>query len=70
LILILILKTITMNDLIETLEYLSLLIKIELSDDVQVDLSYYELLTKVRNQIDELILVVITQELNNIRESI
>lgn len=59
-----------MNDLIETLEYLSLLIKIELSDDVQVDLSYYELLTKVRNQIDELILVVITQELNNIRESI
>lgn len=59
-----------MNELIETLEYLSLLLNIELSDDVKVDLSYYELLTKVRNQIDELILVVITQELNNIRETI
>ena len=59
-----------MNELIETLEYLSLLLKIELSDDVKVDLSYYELLTTVRNQIDELARVIITQELNNIRESI
>lgn len=59
-----------MNELIETLEYLSLLIRIELSDDVKVDLSYYELLTTVRNQIDELTRVIITQELNNIRETI
>ena len=58
------------DELSETLEYLSLLIDIELSDDVVLDLSHYKLLTKVRNQIDELILVVITQELNNIRESI
>ena len=59
-----------MNELIETLEYLSLLLKIELSEGVEVDLSHYELLTKVRNQIDELTRVIITQELNNIRETI
>jgi hypothetical protein len=58
-----------MNDLIETAEYLSLLIRIELSE-VEVDETHLKLLTKVRNQLDELILVVITQELNNIRESI
>lgn len=59
-----------MNELIETLEYLSLLINIELIEGVEVDETHLKLLTKVRNQIDELILVVITQELNNIRETI
>lgn len=58
------------DELSETLEYLSILIDIELSDDVVLDLSHYELLTKVRNKIDELNRVIITQELNNIRESI
>ena len=58
------------DELSETLEYLSLLITIELSDDVVLDLSHYELLTKVRNQIDELNKAIITKELNNIRESI
>lgn len=59
------------DELVETLEYLSILIDIELSDDVVVlDLSHYELLTKVRNQIDELNKTIITQELNNIRETI
>lgn len=59
-----------MNELIETLDYLSLLINIELIEGVEVDETHLKLLTKVRNQIDELILVVITQELNNIRESL
>lgn len=59
-----------MNELIETLDYLSLLINIELIEGVEVDETHLKLLTKVRNQIDELILVVITQELNNIRETI
>lgn len=59
-----------MNELIETLDYLSLLINIELIEGVEVDETHLKLLTKVRNQIDELILVVITQEVNNIRESI
>jgi hypothetical protein len=59
-----------MNELIETLEYLSVLINIELIEGVEVDETHLKLLTKVRNQIDELILVVITQELNNIRETI
>ena len=58
------------DELSETLEYLSLLINIELSDDVVLDLSHYELLTKVRNQIDELNKAIITKELNNIRETI
>jgi hypothetical protein len=58
------------DELSETLEYLSLLINIELSDDVVLDLSHCELLTKVRNQIDELNRVIITKELNNIRESL
>lgn len=58
------------DELCETLEYLSLLIDIELSDDVVLDLSHYELLTKVRNQIDELNKLIITKELNNIRETI
>ena len=57
------------DELCETLEYLSLLIDIELSDDVVLDLSHYELLTKVRNQIDELNKAIILKELNNIRES-
>jgi len=59
-----------MNELIETLEYLSLLLNIELSDDVEVDVTHCELLTKVRNQIDELTRVIITQELNNIRKQL
>jgi hypothetical protein len=59
-----------MNDLIETLDYLSLLINIELVQGGEVDVTHIELLTKVRNQLDELILVVITQELKSIRESI
>jgi hypothetical protein len=59
-----------MNELIETLEYLSVLLNIELSTDVVLDLSHYELLTKVRNQIDELTKVIITQELNNIRKQV
>lgn len=58
------------DELCETLEYLSLLIDIELSDDVVLDLSHYKLLTKVRNQIDELNKAIILKELNNIRESI
>ena len=58
------------DELSETLEYLSLLINIELSDDVVLDLSHCELLIKVRNQIDELNRIIITKELNNIRESI
>ena len=58
------------DELCETLEYLSILINIELSDPVVLDLSYYELLTKVRNQIDELNKAIILKELNNIRESI
>jgi hypothetical protein len=65
-----------MNDLIETAEYLSLLINIELIEGVEVNVSNIELLTrlklltKVRNQIDELTTIIITQELNNIRETI
>lgn len=59
-----------MNELIETLDYLSLLINIELIEGVEVDETHLKLLTKVRNQIDELILVVITQELNNIRKQV
>jgi hypothetical protein len=59
-----------MNELIETLEYLLVLLNIELSEGVEVDLSHYELLTKVRNQIDELNKAIITKELNNIRETI
>lgn len=58
------------DELSETLEYLSILINIELSDPVVLDLSHYELLTKVRNQIDELNKAIILKELNNIRESI
>lgn len=58
------------DELCETLEYLSLLIDIELSDDVVLDLSHYKLLTKVRNQIDELNKAIVLKELNNIRESI
>jgi hypothetical protein len=58
------------DELSETLEYLSLLINIELSDDVVLDLSHCELLIKVRNQIDELNRIIITKELNNIRESL
>ena len=57
------------DELSETLEYLSLLIDIELSDDVVLDLSHYKLLTKVRNQIDELNKAIVLKELNNIRES-
>jgi len=57
------------DELCETLEYLSLLIDIELSDDVVLDLSHYKLLTKVRNQIDELNKAIVLKELNNIRES-
>jgi hypothetical protein len=65
-----------MNELIETAEYLSLLINIELVEGVEVNVSNIELLTrlklltKVRNQIDELTTIIITQELNNIRESV
>jgi hypothetical protein len=59
-----------MNDLIETLDYLSLLINIELVQGGEVDITHIELLTKVSNQIDELTRVIITQELNNIRESL
>jgi len=59
-----------MNELIETLDDLSLLINIELIEGVEVDETHLKLLTKVRNQIDELILVVITQELNNIRKQV
>lgn len=59
-----------MNELIETLDDLSLLINIELIEGVEVDETHLKLLTKVRNQIDELILVVITQEINNIRKQV
>lgn len=59
-----------MNELIETLDYLSLLINIELIEGVEVDETHLKLLTKVRNQIDELNKLIITKELNNIRETI
>jgi hypothetical protein len=59
-----------MNDLIETLDYLSLLINIELVQGGEVDITHIELLTKVSNQIDELTRVIITEELKNIRESL
>jgi hypothetical protein len=59
------------NYLIDMLEDLSLTINIELVEGgVDLDITHIKLLTKVRNQIDELTRVIITQELNNIRESI
>jgi hypothetical protein len=59
------------NYLIDMLEDLSLTINIELVEGgVDLDITHIKLLTKVRNQIDELTKVIITQELNNIRESI
>lgn len=59
-----------MNELIETLDDLSILINIILINDIEVDITHCELLTKVRNQIDELNKAIILKELNNIRESI
>jgi len=59
------------NYLIDMLEDLSLTINIELVEGgVDLDITHIKLLTKVRNQIDELTREIITKELNNIRESI
>jgi len=58
------------DELIETLEYLSLLIDIELSDDVEVDITHHKLLIEVRNKINNLARAVIKKQINKIRESL